>query len=222
MLVLGIALIHLTMAAAPGRAIARAESTVVVERGTKIFAQIDRSLSTDSVSRGDRLSMHVAEPLVVGHRVVIPAGAVIEAVLEGVDASPRGEQRVELSMLLTSLRYPTGRDFDLQQLHAAAVLRGASEFYLGAGSTIEIVAQEAFAVDERLTVAATPESRRTSMIPPREQRKCWIGGTPGTPDIIIPGTPPTPAVGDIPGSPGTPDIIVPGTPATPPMLGPCP
>ena len=67
MLMLGIALIHLTMAVAPGRATARAESTV-------------------------------------------------------------------------------------------AVLRGASEFYLGAGSTIEVVAQGAFAVDARLTVAAVPSN----------------------------------------------------------------
>ncbi|HXT17572.1 MAG TPA: hypothetical protein VN706_18160 [Gemmatimonadaceae bacterium] len=50
---------------------------------------------------------------------------------------------------------------------------------------------------------------------------CFVPGSPGTPDQIIPGTPPTPAIGDIPGSPGTPDIIIPGTPAGPDRWEPC-
>src|SRR5579885_1251219 len=44
---------------------------------------------------------------------------------------------------------------------------------------------------------------------------CFVPGAPGTPDQIIPGTPPTPPIGDMPGSPGTPDTIIPGTPGAP-------
>lgn len=44
---------------------------------------------------------------------------------------------------------------------------------------------------------------------------CHTPGTPGTPDVTIPGFPATPPVGDFPGTPGTPDIVVPGVPATP-------
>jgi len=47
------------------------------------------------------------------------------------------------------------------------------------------------------------------------EQLCLVAGDPGTPAHTIPGTPPTPAVGDIPGTPGTPDVIVPGTPPTP-------
>jgi hypothetical protein len=42
-----------------------------------------------------------------------------------------------------------------------------------------------------------------------------IAGTPGTPDIIIPGSPGTPASGDMAGIPPTPPTIIPGAPATP-------
>jgi hypothetical protein len=45
---------------------------------------------------------------------------------------------------------------------------------------------------------------------------CYTPGTPGTPDVVIPGTP---AIGN---SPGTPPTVIPGTPPTPPMPHPCP
>jgi len=45
---------------------------------------------------------------------------------------------------------------------------------------------------------------------------CYTPGSPGTPDIVIPGTPP------IGGSPGTPSTVIPGIPATPPTPYPCP
>jgi hypothetical protein len=45
---------------------------------------------------------------------------------------------------------------------------------------------------------------------------CYTPGSPGTPDIVIPGTPP---IGD---SPGTPPTVIPGIPATPPTPYPCP
>jgi len=40
-------------------------------------------------------------------------------------------------------------------------------------------------------------------------------GDPGHADVIIPGTPGTPAIGDLPGTPGTPPLIIPGTPDAP-------
>jgi hypothetical protein len=45
---------------------------------------------------------------------------------------------------------------------------------------------------------------------------CWTPGTPATPGVDIPGTPP---IGD---SPGTPAVHIPGTPGTPPTPHPCP
>jgi hypothetical protein len=44
---------------------------------------------------------------------------------------------------------------------------------------------------------------------------CYAPGTPGTPDITVPGFPWIPPIGDSPGTPGTPDVLIPGVPATP-------
>ena len=44
---------------------------------------------------------------------------------------------------------------------------------------------------------------------------CYLPGTPGTADVIVPGTPATPAMGDVPGTPGIPSMVIPGTPPTP-------
>lgn len=45
---------------------------------------------------------------------------------------------------------------------------------------------------------------------------CYTPGTPGTPDVVVPGMPATDS------SPGTPSITIPGIPATPPVPHPCP
>ena len=41
------------------------------------------------------------------------------------------------------------------------------------------------------------------------------GTAPGTADVIVPGTPGTPAMGDVPATPGIPSMVIPGTPGTP-------
>ncbi|HYK10599.1 MAG TPA: hypothetical protein VEV39_07355 [Gemmatimonadales bacterium] len=50
---------------------------------------------------------------------------------------------------------------------------------------------------------------------------CYAPGNPGTPDLIIPGIPATPPVGDFPGVPGTPTIVIQGNPETPGYFYPC-
>jgi hypothetical protein len=68
-------------------------------------------------------------------------------------------------------------------------------------------------------VPSQPIAQRPVPPPPQPDTDpgiCWTPGTPGTPDVDIPGTP---AIGD---SPGTPPIHIPGIPATPPTPHPCP
>jgi hypothetical protein len=76
-------------------------------------------------------------------------------------------------------------------------------------------------------VRAVADTNRDTVVVKRNARvvgvshadSCYVPGTAGTPDIIIPGTPGTPGMPGIPGtpdSPGTPDI--PGTPDTPPTV----
>lgn len=74
------------------------------------------------------------------------------------------------------------------------------------------VAQE----DSAAVPTPTPRPRPVSTAASRNHGTCFIGGTMGTPSMIIPGTPP------IGNSPGTPATFIPGIPATPPTPYPCP
>jgi hypothetical protein len=101
-------------------------------------------------------------------------------------------------------------------------------FFLDVGAPVEMVLQHPFSVEqyqvaeavrdaERRPAPQQPISPLTQFLPSTNNDPgiCYTPGTPGTPDIDIPGTP---AVGE---SPGTPSTHIPGIPATPPPH-PCP
>ena len=214
---------------------AAAESTIAIQRGTRVGADLQNALSTESTRDGDAVLLRIREPVIAGERVVIPEGTLIDAVLDTI-AVPSVAQGVAIELLLTRLRYPGGETVRLapapvavpndsapsagSSVRAVVLLRGASEYHLAAGSRMEIVLQDSFVVDRRLTVAAAPsvrEGRRS-----RDEGWCWVAGSPSTPDIRIPGTAATPAIGDMPALPGSPDIVVPGIPSPPGKWAPCP
>ena len=57
--------------------------------------------------------------------------------------------------------------------------------------------------------------------PATTPRSCFVAGTPGTPDITIPGFPPIIGADGTPESPGTPTLVLPGIPAMPDSWVPC-
>jgi hypothetical protein len=61
-----------------------------------------------------------------------------------------------------------------------------------------------------------PRPVRSALSENTDHGTCYIPGTPGTPDTVIPGMPATPD------SPGTPDTVIPGIPATPSTPYACP
>jgi hypothetical protein len=111
-----------------------------------------------------------------------------------------------------------------------AIIFGGRNFYLDAGSPASMVLHQPIILPEDEVADAirdaTEHPEPMPLVAPRPQPPpqdintnpsiCYTPGTPGTPDIDIPGTP---AVGD---SPGTPPIHIPGIPATPPTPHPCP
>jgi hypothetical protein len=114
---------------------------------------------------------------------------------------------------------------------AAGVLIAYSShhFFLDVGAPVEMTLQhpltlqqdqvaKAVQQSEEHPVPEQPISPRPVPPPPPDTNSgiCWTPGTPGTPDIDIPGTP---AVGN---SPGTPPTHIPGIPATPPTAHACP
>ncbi len=103
-------------------------------------------------------------------------------------------------------------------------------FFLDIGSPVAMTLQRPLTLDQDEVSQAIrdaeqhpepeqPMAQRPQPLPPppdTDPGTCWTPGTPGTPDIDIPGTP---AIGD---SPGTPPTHIPGIPATPPTPHPCP
>jgi len=112
-----------------------------------------------------------------------------------------------------------------------ALVLNTHNFFLDAGSPVEMVLQHPISLQEDEVAQAIrdaiqhpgpeqPVNERPQPAPPPQQNNgptfCETPGTPGTPDVDILGTP---AVGD---SPGTPAIHIPGIPATPPSTHLCP
>jgi hypothetical protein len=115
-----------------------------------------------------------------------------------------------------------------------ALLLNTHNFFLDVGSPVEMVLQQPLSLKQDEVAEAIRDAIRETEhpgpvqavaqlprpLPPPVQDNgptfCETPGTPGTPDIDIPGTP---AVGD---SPGTPAIHIPGIPATPPTTHLCP
>jgi hypothetical protein len=103
-------------------------------------------------------------------------------------------------------------------------------FFLDVGSPVQMVLQHPISLQEDVVALAIrdaeqhpapeqPIARRPQPpqpLPDNDPGTCWTPGTPGTPDIDIPGTP---AIGD---STGTPPTHIPGIPATPATPHPCP
>jgi hypothetical protein len=110
------------------------------------------------------------------------------------------------------------------------LLTSSHNFYLDVGSPVEMVLRQPLFLEqdqvadadrqsEQHPVPTQPIAQRPQPMPPppdTDPGTCYTPGTPGTPDIDIPGTP---AIGDLPGTPAT---HIPGIPATPPTPHPCP
>ncbi len=118
-----------------------------------------------------------------------------------------------------------------------ALLLHSRNFYLDAGSPVEMALEQPLILQQNQVTGAVRQAERHPVaeqpIAPRPQptvpssdanpfpdtsttSTCYDPGSPGTPDVDIPGTP---ATDD---SPGTPTVHIPGIPATPPSEHPCP
>ena len=109
------------------------------------------------------------------------------------------------------------------------LMTSSHNFFLDVGSPVEMVLRQPFSLEQDQVNDAVQQSEQhpvpTQPIAQRPQFRpqpdndpgiCYTPGTPGTPDVDIPGMPP---IGD---SPGTPSTHIPGIPATPPTAHPCP
>jgi type IV secretion system protein VirB10 len=98
-----------TLAASPAQpAAAPAKKTYTVPAGTKVLLQLRSAVNTKSAKPGDGVYLASTFPVVVGNRVMIPAGVYVQGVVDRVIRAGRGKGKSQLDMHFTSIIFPNG------------------------------------------------------------------------------------------------------------------
>ena len=95
-------------AAADTRADAPAKKTYTVPAGTKVLLQLRSGINTRSAKSGDGVYLASTFPVVVGNKVMIPAGVYVQGVVDRVARAGRVKGRSQLDMHFTSIIFPNG------------------------------------------------------------------------------------------------------------------
>lgn len=72
--------------------------TMVIPNGTNVVAALDTRLSTETNHSGDSFGATTTEPIIVGGKTAVPAGARIHGVLRDVQASGRTKGRAQMTL----------------------------------------------------------------------------------------------------------------------------
>lgn len=83
-----------------------AKQTYVVPAGTKVLLQLRSAINTKSAKPGDGVYLTSTFPVVVGNRVMIPAGVYVQGVVDRVVRAGRIRGRAQLDMHFTSIIFP--------------------------------------------------------------------------------------------------------------------
>jgi len=87
---------------------ALARKTYTVPAGTKVLLQLHSAINTKSAKPGDGVYLASTFPVVVGNRVMIPAGVYVQGVVDRVSRAGRVKGRAQLDMHFTSIIFPNG------------------------------------------------------------------------------------------------------------------
>ncbi len=79
-----------------------------VPAGTKVLLQLRSAVNTRSAKPGDGVYLASTFPVVVGNRVMIPAGVYVQGVVDRVERAGRVKGRSQLDMHFTSIIFPNG------------------------------------------------------------------------------------------------------------------
>ena len=85
-----------------------AKPTYIVPAGTKVLLQLRSGLNTSSAKPGDGVYLASTFPVVVGNRVMIPAGVYVQGVVDRVVRAGRVKGRSQLDMHFTTIIFPNG------------------------------------------------------------------------------------------------------------------
>jgi type IV secretion system protein VirB10 len=87
---------------------APARKTWTVPAGTKVLLQLRSAINTRSARPGDGVYLVSTFPVVVGNRVMIPAGVYVQGVVDRVARAGHVKGRAQLDLHFTSIIYPNG------------------------------------------------------------------------------------------------------------------
>ncbi len=87
---------------------APAPKTYTVPAGAKVLLQLRSAINTKSAKPGDGVYLASTFPVVVGNRVMIPAGVYVQGVVDRVERAGRVHGRAQLDMHFTSIIFPNG------------------------------------------------------------------------------------------------------------------
>jgi len=79
-----------------------------VPAGTKVLLQLRSPINTKSAKPGDGVYLASTFPVVVGNRVMIPAGVYVQGMVDRVARAGRVKGRAQLDMHFTSIIFPNG------------------------------------------------------------------------------------------------------------------
>jgi type IV secretion system protein VirB10 len=82
--------------------------TYTVPSGTKVLLTLRSAINTKSAQPGDGVYLASAFPVVVGNRVMIPAGVYVQGVVDRVQRAGHVKGRAQLDMHFTSIIFPNG------------------------------------------------------------------------------------------------------------------
>jgi hypothetical protein len=91
-----------------GTPVASARKTYTVPAGTKVLLQLRSSVNTKSARAGDGVYLASTFPVVVGNRVLIPAGVFVQGVVDRVVRAGHVKGKAQLDMHFTAMIFPNG------------------------------------------------------------------------------------------------------------------
>jgi type IV secretion system protein VirB10 len=91
-----------------GPSAAPVPKTYTVPAGTKVLLQLRSAINTKSAKAGDSVYLASTFPVVVGSRVMIPAGVYVQGVVDRVERAGHVKGKSQLDMHFTSIIFPNG------------------------------------------------------------------------------------------------------------------
>jgi hypothetical protein len=207
-----------------------ADSSVVIPAGTRIEAQLERSVSVRTASANDTIVMSVSHELRVGSILALPPGTKIVARLDSITRASGSPNDLDLHLHLARMMFA--------DRYSIAVTGGAVGATVGLfvdlvgavrghdliaerGTSIALVLDAPLVLDRVQLLAAENSAAHSPSGAATKPKRCFVAGSPGTPDVTVPGSPPTPGIDGQPETPGSPAIVMPGIPPTPDSWVPC-